>query len=354
MAPETLPTKLPSFELARKDGVQRVGFLAGLPPLLRSLGVDPLEVLLSAGLSPDALDHPEQIIPYIAMGRVVELAANSAKCPQIGLLIGQQIRTAALGVLGQLMQNAPTLGVALQDFANHHHRNAHGGVVYLLNSAHENFFGYAVYERNAPGHHHICDGAAMAAFNIVSELTRAGSSPVRAVLFSRAEPAELTHYNRSFGVPLHFNANQTAVQLPSGALDLPIPGADPTLRKALEKRILEYRPTGELDVLTELRRALRIAVLKNRVAVEDLAGHLGLNRRTLHRRLRDCGTNFQQVLNETRCECAKQLLSATTLGSGETGRIIGYADPTVFSRAFVRWTGLTPSEWRSRFAATRH
>jgi AraC-like DNA-binding protein len=333
-----------------KQGVQRVGFLTVLPPLLKSLGVDPSEVLTSAGLNPDALDDPESTIPYAAMGRVAELAAIRAKCPQIGLLIGQQIGTAALGVIGQLMRNAPTLGVALQDFANHHHRNAQGGVVYLLSSTQENFFGYAVYEPQAPGYHHICDGAAMAAFNLVSELTRSASSPVMAVLLSRSEPSERLHYDQLFGVPLHFNANQTAVQLPSGALDLPIPGADPTLRKTLEKRIWEYRRTAELDVLTELRRTLRIAVLKNRVAGEDLAADLGLSRRTLHRRLRSHGISFQQVLNETRCECAKQLLSATTLGSGEIGRIIGYADPTIFSRAFVRWTGMPPSQWRSKFA----
>ena len=124
---------------------QRVGFLAVLPPLIRRLGVDPQSIFAEAHLKPDALSDSEGTIPYEAMQVLVKAAAEQAGCPHLGLLIGQQIGPATLGMVGELMQNAPTLDIALRDFAIHQHRNAHGGAVYLAVRQDHAILGYAVY-----------------------------------------------------------------------------------------------------------------------------------------------------------------------------------------------------------------
>ena len=152
------------------ENLQRVGFLSHLPELLRRFGVDPLKVLAAAGLSPHALDKPEGTIPYRAMGLLAEASCERTGCPHFGLDIGREIRTSTLGILGELMRNSPTLRVALQDFALHQHRHAHGGVVYLMEDQLQAFFGYAVYQPNVPGNSMICDGAAMGAFTVFCEL----------------------------------------------------------------------------------------------------------------------------------------------------------------------------------------
>ena len=54
----------------------------------------------------------------------------------------------------------------------------------------------------------------------------------------------------------------------------------------------------------------------------------------------------QQIVDETRSELSRQLLAHTRLGVGDVGEVVGYADPSAFTRAFVRWTGMKPSEWR--------
>jgi AraC-like DNA-binding protein len=165
-------------------------------------------------------------------------------------------------------------------------------------------------------------------------------------LFSRAQPADLLPYRHSFGVKLRFNAGQTAVQLPRSLLDRPVAGSDRSRRKKIEKRILALARSEELDTVTRLRRTLRIALLHRRVDAREIAAQLGMSRRTLHRRLLAHGLRFQGVLDETRAEFARQLLANTRLGIGEIAAIIGYAEPSVFTRSFTRWTGVSPSEWR--------
>src|SRR5579863_5560534 len=126
-------------EVVRSENVQRVGVLAFVPGVLRRFGVDPAEVLAAAGLSPKALDDPESTIPYAAMGVLARIAADKTQCPHFGLEIGNLIVTRSLGIVGEMMRNAPTLGVGLLDFATHQHRNSHGGVVYLLRDQHRAF-----------------------------------------------------------------------------------------------------------------------------------------------------------------------------------------------------------------------
>ncbi len=330
------------------ENLQRVGFLTCLPELLRRFGVDPLEVLAAAGLGASALDNPDGTIPYRAMGLLSQLSCEKTLCPHFGLEIGRYIRTETLGLLGDLMRNSPTLRVALQDFAINQHRNAHGGVIYLLEDKMQAFFGYAVYQPNVPGQYLICDGAAMGAFNIFCELAGTGHASALEVLLARSEPREVSHYRQAFGVKLAFNADQTAVVFPRRMLDQPIAGADVRRRIVLEKRVQALWHAGDIDIVTQLRRELRVALIRGRFSATTIAQQLGMSRRTLDRRLAASGVNFQDALDETRCEYAKQLLDCTRLQIANIATIVGYADPSILTRGFVRWAGVTPSQWRAK------
>jgi AraC-like DNA-binding protein len=330
------------------ENLQRVGFLSHVPGLLRRFGVDPLEVLSASGLSEDALDNPEATIPYRAMGLLAEVACRNTRCPHFGLEIGREIRTATLGVLGELMRNSPTLRVSLHDFALHQHRNAHGGVAYLFEDGPQAFLGYAVYQSDVPGNYLICDGAAMGAFTIFRELAGSGHMSGVEVLLARSEPGNVAHYRQAFGVKLTFNADQTAVVFPRRMLDQPIRGADPEQRIALERLVREIWHAGDTDLSTRLHRELRVALIRGDVSAIKAATQMGMNRRTMHRRLDELGLKFQRSLDEIRCEYARQLLVYTKLEINKIATIVGYTDPSVFTRGFTRWTGSTPSQWRAK------
>jgi AraC-like DNA-binding protein len=191
----------------------------------------------------------------------------------------------------------------------------------------------------------------MAAFSLVSEL--AGKSAVSSlkVFFSRSEPADVTPYRQSFGVKLSFNAAHTAVVIPREMLNQPVAGADAGVLLMCERRIRTRWADGGLDTDTQVRRVLRVGLLQGEVSAIGIASQLGMSRRTMQRRLGVAGSSFQKVLDETRREFVQQLLANTRLSITEVGSIVGYTDPSALTRSFIRWAGVTPSEWRSELQA---
>jgi AraC-like DNA-binding protein len=331
------------------QNMQRVGFLACVPAMLRHYGVDPIGVLAAVNLGPSALDDPNAVIPYKTMGKLLEWAANSTGCVTFGLEVGRQIRISTLGILGDSMRNSPTLRVALHEFAINQHRNAHGCVVYLHEGPRDASFGYAIYEQDMPGIPLVYDGFIMAACNVIHELSSKTSPAIAEIHVASAQPGDLAPYE-ALGAPLRFNAKQTAVMIPRKLLDQRIPGAQVKLLPGLAKAICNTLHAGERDFVTELRSMLKAGLLKGRVSSSEVSALLGISHRTVSRRLAVLGYRYHELLDEARREFAHQLLDHTDISVKDISAIVGYADPSALTRAFIRWKGVNPSTWRRQGA----
>jgi AraC-like DNA-binding protein len=101
-----------------------------------------------------------------------------------------------------------------------------------------------------------------------------------------------------------------------------------------------------VDALKELIAEL---LPDERPTIERVAPRLGMSIRTLQRRLRAWGHSFEGIVDETRREAAIARLTASDTSITETAFLLGYSDLSHFTRAFRRWTGMTPRE----FAAAR-
>jgi AraC-like DNA-binding protein len=82
--------------------------------------------------------------------------------------------------------------------------------------------------------------------------------------------------------------------------------------------------------------------------MDVIASFLGLSRQTLFRRLRADGVTFERVLEELRHKLALDFLTVNKASVKQTARLVGYSDASAFSRAFKRWTGVSPREYASR------
>jgi len=92
---------------------------------------------------------------------------------------------------------------------------------------------------------------------------------------------------------------------------------------------------------------VRAGLIVGQYSADQTAALFGMQRRTLSRRLREEGTTFEALLAEIRYETARQLLTDTRMPMHNIAEAIGYAEVSVFTRAFKRWSGTTPSVWRS-------
>ena len=242
------------------------------------------------------------------------------------------------------MRTAPNLHFALWDLEHTQPHDADGAVYYLRRMEQLSVVGYAIYQPGVPAIDQIIDGALALAVRAIRELV---GKAVLEVTFAHAEPPDIGAFRRFFGVPLLFNAEESTVVVPAAALSLPVCSRDDKERAGSGPRAV-HLALQHPDIVARVVRLLRPRVISGGVSLDEIAAFLSLHPWSLLRRLKARGTTFRRLLNETRYEVAGQLLRGTRLNITQIGVALGYADTAVFTRAFQRWSGASPSDWRAR------
>lgn len=150
-----------------------------------------------------------------------------------------------------------------------------------------------------------------------------------------------------YGVDPEFGANEYAIAIAEADLDRPLPSGNAELALSAENIASEYLARhAKDDVPAQARRALIELLPSGGVNRATIAQKLLLSERTLQRRLADQGYSFASLLDSLRQELAQDYLRTGTHSINEIAYLLGFAEIASFTRAFRRWTGLAPSNWR--------
>jgi len=336
--------------MAMPVAMQRVGGFTELPALIRELGVDPAPVLEQAGLDAGALQDAELRVPYTAIGDLFRIAAHRTRCPHIGLLFGRMWHLSDLGLLGELVDNSPTVGDALRTLTVYQHLNSGGGLSFLLPRGDVVDLGYAIYLPGFPGSAYMYDAVLAAGFNYMRRLCGPSWQPTE-VLIPHARPDDFAPYRSFFTVQPRFDAEMAALRFPAKWMSIPVKGSDPERRRVAEHQAHEQ---GGIQFVNQVARALRMVLLHGGHSGDAVAETLAMHRRTLNRRLKAAGTTFQHVLDAVRFEVARQLLADSRATLDDVAAALGYAGVTPFMHTFRRWAGTTPDRWRRATVSARH
>jgi AraC-like DNA-binding protein len=120
------------------------------------------------------------------------------------------------------------------------------------------------------------------------------------------------------------------------------------LRATLADQIEQMKSSQAPEFADDIRRLLRTRLMSTRCSAEDIAEAMAMHRRTLSRRLKGSGLGYRALANEIRFEIARQFLKDTEVPLAQIAAALGYSEASAFTRAFRRWSGETPSDWRSR------
>jgi AraC-like DNA-binding protein len=276
------------------------------------------------------------------MGALFQKAATRTGCAHFGLLCGRVWHLSDLGLVGELVQNSPTVGRALQTLTVYQHLNSEGGLAFFLQRDRVVDLGYAIYHPAVSGAPQIYDTLMAGGCNFLRELCGVGWTPSE-VFFPHARPLDVNPYQRFFRASLRFDAEFCALRFPLHWLDRPVPGAVSARLRIADS---EARAAGRGELLQQVYRALRVLLLHGQSSGDDVAQMLAMHRRTLNRRLKAQGTTFQLVLDRVRFEVAQQLLADTQVAIDDVAATLGYASVSPFMRSFRRWSGTTPGQWR--------
>jgi AraC-like DNA-binding protein len=156
-------------------------------------------------------------------------------------------------------------------------------------------------------------------------------------------------YRAHFGCAVRFNAARNAIVFDSADVARPFVTHNPELfgmvSTKLDAELAQHLAQGTLR--DQVKEALKRLLGGQPPRLDDVARQIGISARTLQRRLTAEDASFQSLVNDARRELARHYLLQRSLELDETAYLLGYEDANSFFRAFHRWEGVPPGEWRS-------
>lgn len=325
----------------------RIGTSATIPDVLQDLGLNPGEVLSDAGIPADKFENPDNLVSFTDRAHLMKICMERTRCPHFGLLVGQGEGLSSLGLIGYLVKHSPDVGSALDALVHYFHLQAQGSLARVTVNGDRAFLGYSIYQDDFEATDQLIDAAVAIIFNMLRELCGEEWKPL-AVCFSHRKPASVKPFEDFFGTTLCFDARDNGVVFPAHWLQSPVQGADDELHRLLEKQVLQMESNYHEDFSGQVKRVLFDALLAGQASADYIAAFFSIHSRTLHRRLVAQGTSFHELVDESRFSIARQALENSEIAVAEIADMLGYSDTRAFTRAFKRWSGLTPSAWRGR------
>jgi len=328
-----------------KERSVRVGVLMNVPAVLTAHGVDPRPIFKRTGIEMQLLKDPDQKLSYLKLSHLLAECAETTRCEHFGLLVGQTAAPSHLGIAGYMVRVAADVETALTKLTDYFDLHDEGGTPTLNIGSQLTLLGYTVTQPGAKAIEQIYDLTTAFVFILMRGLCGSAWRPSQVIL-SRRRPADTSPYRDFFECMPQFDAEMSAIAFSSHWLTQPVASADELLLKHFEREAAESRRLQQLELVEALSQQLQRGLLDGVWSARETAQNMGLNRHTLRRRLKAKGTGFRQELDRVRMVLSFQLLEGTNIAVTEIAGLMGYSNSSAYIRAFKRWTGKTPNEWR--------
>jgi AraC-like DNA-binding protein len=330
------------------SGWARVGWLRGLPQVLRDFDCDAERVIAESGIEASVFEDDQAALSFRAGGELFERCVQATGCPHFALLVGSRFDPAVLGDTASLMARSPNVGAALRTLILRFHLLDEGAVPMLLPATGGRaILAHSIYARDVPALDQFADLSMAIAVKLLKGLCGHAFQPLRVSLPHRP-PADPAAYQRVLGPNVTYNGELAAVVFASSWLHQPVVGGHAAPRGWPDVGVAAQSPMPAQPLAHLVRRALRPMVFTGTAAEAATARMFSLHPRALRRQLRAEGETFLGLLNETRLAVAQQLLRDTDLRIAEIAAAMHYSDATALTRAFRAQAGTSPTAWRQR------
>lgn len=319
---------------------------SGIPELLESLGVPSAPLLQGYDLTEADLHDPDRTGSFRDMSRLLERCVRATRCPYFGLLLSRTADLHSLGLVGRLARHSPTVGEALCALGAYFPLHDTGGNLDVAIEGDVVTFRYTLHATGIAAPEQAHDFVVGVMVNVMRQLCGAGWQP-SLVMLPRKQPQHAARYREVLGDSLQFDAARTAVAFPARWLSRPVPGADPILHRLLLREVRAGMDMKGPLICGDVRQAIVNLLHEKRCSRGEVARALGLHERTLCRSLQASGTTFQHLLDEVRSGMALLLLRDTRAPMSEIADELGFRNSTVMARAFRRWNGMSPRDFRN-------
>lgn len=313
-------------------------------------GHDPMPLLERFGLSHQTLCTPDARISIPRFMRLGEAAIGLTGNPALGLAMGKLSRPVDAGLAGLAAQSAATAGQALSTLikfgilTSHNSRGTpwvsdRGLTAHFYSIRPYNVFNYFVVD------------SVLAAWTQFLRVVSGQRQVLDRVSIEYPSQGMDAEFEAWFGCPVRFGASDNAIHLLASVRDTASlhaqPGMFDMLSRQCERQLLKIRSNWTMGDRVKDRLAPLLQGDTPELAM--VADRLGIAPWTLQRQLKEEGTGFRELMDETRQELASEYIRETRISISEIAWLLGFANPAAFHKAWKRWFNTSPAEHRKRF-----
>jgi len=313
---------------------------------LVNLGVDADEVLRRSGLDPSELYKANLRTKFSGQPRFWKAAVELSGDPCIGLHLGEQMPVYKGQILEYLFLSSPTFGDGLNRVLNYQRLISdalHGQVSETPNPCLTSYFSEHEHATS-----HLAEAMVLGLIKAFQAVTD-GTFKADRIVFNHSPNTDMAEYQRIFQCPVEFNAKSFQLFFPASLLSYRSLYAEPELLNLhIQAADQHLAILQQQDLITEVRSLLGALLESGETTLENVAARLHVTPRHLRHQLDLAGTSFQRLLNDYRHRLARRLLSQTDEAISEIVYLTGFSEPSTFYRAFRRWEGTTPIEYRQK------
>lgn len=315
-------------------------------------GLDPRDILKQVGLGIEVFEDIDSLVPYEKHIEITRIILSHNPHLNSSLHVGKNFTPQRFSLLGRVLQYGVTFEQALSDFSRFQHLTTNiithnvarvrEGIrvtieTHPLVKAHPDF----------PAIPALHEAPLAVPLAIGRHLTGRFIKPIR-VSFRHKPMGDHFEHEEFFGVPVKFGMPTDEMVFDQAALDTPLLSADSLkYQRTLDLILTQIDPTANLETVgATLRQRLLHNLHATLPDISVVARSMGMSTRTLQRRLAAERTSFESVLDQVRRDLVLQHLIVPSISTYELAGLIGFAEPSPFFRAFRRWFGCTPKQWR--------
>lgn len=313
---------------------------------LEHAGVDSQTLFAEADVEYKLAVNPYMRVPTAKMNRLFALAVKTTNDPCFGLHMAEFIHPTTFHALGYSLYASSTLQDYCERLVRFFRIASDNCRHHIEETADEVKLRIELLVPNLAWESQ--DGWSAALVKFIRAIYRPGFAPVRVHFLRPAMDGESqAQFERYFRCPVHYSTNEWALIFRKEDMLAALPGGNHELAVMNDKVVMEYLAHLEKSDLGNLVRTHIIKLLPSgHCSKETIAARLAMSPRTLQSKLELQGTTYQDILDQTRRDLAINYMNNQHTSISEITYLLGFSDTSNFGRAFKRWTGQSPSQFR--------
>jgi AraC-like DNA-binding protein len=311
-------------------------------------GIDAHALVRAAGVDSATLRDPSARLPSSKWDSLVARAAALISDPAFALRAARCWHPSNLSALGHAWLTSSTLRTGLQRLGRYSRIVGEKAQIELTDTR-EGLRVVYDHRRRDPLLRAIGTDLALSMILDMCRMNYGASLRPVEVRLTRAKPENSEPWKHFFGCPVQFDANEDSLLLSPRAAGEVLPTANRQLAGMLDGILAAQLATLDKEnVAARCKSNLLEHLTSGELSADDMAKQLHMSRRTLQRKLSEADTTYEKLVDETRKDLALRYMDDATKSVTEVTFLLGFSGPSAFTRAFKRWSGVSPTTYREK------